>query len=327
VKQIFKHAKKFLPLIGIAILVFLVYRLGVEDIKNAFLSIHPMYILIAASLTIPRVIIRNYAWQMIQKEQKIHLGFWRSLKIFLIGYFYGSITPGYFGQLMRAPYMKERTGEPYGKLFVNVFMEVILHTLSLWGMIIVGAVIFIVEKSEPLVLYLAIIYILSLGAILIYFINKERGERAFSRLIKLFIPKSLRKDLNDFVSTFYNDFPRVRWLILPFLISATTWIIIFAQEYIFVMALDLPIPFLVFLFVFPIANFIGFMPVTFAGLGLRDLTAVGLFTFLYPEIPGSDIFVVSIMGFIITDILTGFVGFLLSLTEAKKDVHEDLLKA
>jgi uncharacterized protein (TIRG00374 family) len=326
VKQIFKHAKKLLPLIGIIILIFLVHRLGVEDIKNAFLRIHPIYILVAISLTIPRVLIRNYAWQMIQKEQKIKLSFWQSLKIFLIGYFYGSFTPGYFGQLMRAPYMKEKTGEPYGKLFVNVFMEVLLHTLSLWGMIVVGALIIIAEKNQPIVLYFAILYILILMVLIVYFTNKQRGEKAFSKLVKIFIPKKLKQYFHEFIATFYNDFPAFKRLILPFLISATTWVIIFAQEYIFVIALGLPISFIVFLFIFPIANFIGFTPITFAGLGIRDLTAVGLFTFIYPEIAGSDILVVSLMGFIITDALTGFVGFLLSLTETSDKTYKNFLK-
>jgi uncharacterized protein (TIRG00374 family) len=325
-KQLFKTGKKFLPLIGIIILIFLVYRLGVEEIKNAFLRINPIYILIAISLTLPRILIRNYAWQMIQKEQKIKLSFWQSLKIFLIGYFYGSFTPGYFGQFMRAPYMKEKTGEPYGKLFVNVFMEILLHTLSLWGMIVVGALIIVAEKNQPIVLYFAILYILILGILIVYFTKKQRGENAFSKLVKIFIPKKLRQYFYDFIATFYNDFPTFKRLIIPFLISATTWIIIFAQEYIFVIALDLPIPFLVFLFIFPIANFMGFIPITFAGLGIRDLTAVGLFTFMYPEIAGSDFLVVSLMGFIITDVVTGFIGFLLSLTETRDKSYKKFLK-
>ena len=118
-KKIFKHAKKLLPFIGIAILIYTIYTLDIEKIKNAFFSIKPIFIILALSLTLPRILIRNYAWQLIQKEHNIKLTFFQSLKIFLMGYFYGSITPGYLGQLMRVPYMKEKTGEPYGKLFVK----------------------------------------------------------------------------------------------------------------------------------------------------------------------------------------------------------------
>ena len=127
-RKIFTHAKKILPFIGIAILIYIVFNLDLGEIKDDILSIHPSYIAIALSLTIPRLILRNYAWQLIQKEHKIKLSYFQSLKIFLIGYFYGNITPGYLGQLMRIPYMKEKTKQPYGKLFVNTTIETIVHT-------------------------------------------------------------------------------------------------------------------------------------------------------------------------------------------------------
>jgi len=131
-KQIFKYAKKILPFIGVILLiVYILLKEDINEIKNAFLAIHPIYIILALTLTIPRVLVRNTAWQMMLKEQKIYIGYWKSLKIFLIGYFYGSFTPGYLGQLMRIPYLKEKTREPYGKLFVNSTIETTVHTTSI----------------------------------------------------------------------------------------------------------------------------------------------------------------------------------------------------
>jgi len=326
-KQIFKYAKKFLPLIGILLLAYLIYSLGVEDVKNAFLSIKPIYIVIAFSLTLPRVIIRNYAWQMMQREQKIQIKFWQSLKIFLIGYFYGSFTPAYAGQLMRVPYMKERTGQPYGKLFINVVIEIMVHTVGLWIMIIIGALLVITKN--PIVLYGAVIYIAILGSILLYFTKKERGEKLFFKLIKYLIPKKLRNSFNSFVKTFYTDFPSLKKLILPLIIGLSTWVIIFSQEYVFVIALGVPIPYIYFIMLFPIANAIGFIPVTFAGIGLREISAVGLFTLVFSLTPEDQtkILVVSLMGFIVTDVFTGFIGFLLSLTETRDKSYKDFLKS
>ena len=59
-RNLFKYAKKFLPLIGIIILLYIIYNLDIEEIKNAFLSINPLYILVALLLTLPRVLIRNF---------------------------------------------------------------------------------------------------------------------------------------------------------------------------------------------------------------------------------------------------------------------------
>jgi uncharacterized protein (TIRG00374 family) len=313
-KKIIKQAKKFLPLAGISIFLYIIYALDTEKIIDAFLSINPIFIIFSLTLTFPRVIIRTYVWQLIQKEQKITIGFFESLKIFLIGYFYGSVTPGYIGQLMRVPYMKEKTGEPYGKLFVNTIIEITTHTISLYGMIIIGALL-VIEKLPELFI-IAIAWIITLGIILLYFIKKGRGEKLFYILIKYLIPKKFKSYLNKFVDTFYNDFPRIKKLIIPLILGIFTWIIIFSQEYIIVFALGLDIPYLYFLLLFPIANAAGFIPITFAGLGTRELTAILLFSILF-NAPEEKIFVFTLAGFIITDLFTGFIGFILSLMETR----------
>jgi len=314
-RKIFKQAKKFLPLIGIAIFVYIVYNLDIEKIIVVFLSINPIFIICSLTLTIPRLIIRNTAWQIIQKEQKITISFFQSLKIFLIGYFYGSITPGYIGQLMRVPYMKEKTGAPYGKLFVNSLMETIIHTLSLYGMMLIGALL--VMGVLPELLYISGTWVVLLAIILFYFVKRERGEKLFRLLIQYLIPKKLKTNLYRFVDTFYTDFPEIKKLLLPLILGIFTWIIIFSQEYIIVLALGIDIPYLYFLLLFPIANVVGFIPITFAGLGTRELAAIFLFSTLFGVVE-EEVFVFTLLGFVITDIFTGFIGFILSLTETKK---------
>ncbi len=314
-RKIFEQAKKFLPLIGIAIFVYIVYSLDIEKIIVVFLSINPIFIIFSLTLTIPRLIIRNAAWQIIQKEQKITISFFQSLKIFLIGYFYGSITPGYIGQLMRVPYMKEKTGAPYGKLFVNSLMETIIHTISLYGMMLIGALLVIGVLPE--LLYISAIWVVLLAIILFYFVKRERGEKLFHSLIQYLIPKKLKTNLYRFVDTFYTDFPEIKKLLLPLILGIFTWIIIFSQEYIIVLALGIDLPYLYFLLLFPIANVVGFIPITFAGLGTRELTAIFLFSTLFGVVE-EEVFVFTLLGFVITDIFTGFIGFILSLTETKK---------
>jgi glycosyltransferase 2 family protein len=313
-RRLFSHVKKFLPLVGVILFIFTIYMLDIDKIIDAFLSINPIYLLISLPLTLPRLLIRNTAWQIIQREQNIHIPFWTSLKIFLIGYFYGSITPAYIGQLMRIPYMNEETDEPYGKLFINSFLETTLHTLSLYGMIFFGALL--VLSSFPQLIYLIIIWFAILTVIIAFFIEKTRGEKAFHFLIRYFTPSQLRVYLTRFVGTFYHDFPKFRRLALPTFVAMFTWIIIFTQEYILVIALDLDIPYIYFLLLFPVANAAGFLPITFAGLGTREFTAVIIFSTLF-NIPGEKIFVVSLLGFIITDIATGLIGFFVALLDAR----------
>jgi hypothetical protein len=311
--KLFKYLRKFLPFIGLVFFVlYIVITLDFVEIKEAFLHISPIFILISLILTIPRVIIRNYAWQIILREQDIKISFLQSLKVFLIGYFYGSFTPGFYGQLMRIPYLKDKTRQPYGKLFVNTFIEIAIRSFSIYLMILIGAFFFLSSIKE--IFYIVIIWFIIFTSLIFYFIKKERGEKIFYIFVKYFIPKRFKVSINSFISTFYDDFPRLKVLILPIFLSILTWVLIFTQYYIFVIALGLQISYIAFLFLYPIANIAGFIPITIAGIGIREITAITIFTTIY-NVKKEEILIISLLGFIIVDIVTGFAGFLLSLTE------------
>ena len=314
VENLLKKAKIVLPFIGLIILAYIIYSLDVHKIITAFLSIDPIYIVYALLLTIPLLFIRNAAWQLILREQNITVGFFYSLKIYLIGLFYGSISPGYFGQLMRVPYLKEKTGEPFGKLFINTVIETFVHTFSLYGMMIIGALL--VVGTLPELLPITIAWILCFTFIAAYFVKRERGEKLLRILINYIIPKKVKHHFSAFVDTFYIDFPRFKAMIIPYVLGIITWIIVFSQEYMILLGLELQIPFFAFLLLFPIANVAGFIPITFAGLGTREFTAIFIFTTLF-QVAGEQILVLSLVGFIVTDLFLGFLGFLLSLTESR----------
>ena len=306
--------KLILPFIGLIILVYIFYSLDINKIITAFLSIEPIFVIYSLLLTIPLLLIRNTIWQIILKEQKITVGFFCSLKIYLIGVFYGSISPGYYGQLMRIPYLKEKTSEPFGKLFINTIIETFIHSFSLFGMMIIGALLVI--GTLPELLPFTVIWVLCFALLAMFFTKKDRGEKFFRIIISYLIPKKIKPHLHAFVDTFYSDFPRFKTMIIPYILGAITWIIVFSQEYMILLGLGLQIPYFAFLALFPIANTAGFIPITFAGLGTRELTAIFIFTTLF-SVAKEEILVLSLVGFIITDLFLGFLGFLLSLTESR----------
>jgi uncharacterized protein (TIRG00374 family) len=215
---------------------------------------------------------------------------------------------------MRIPYLKEKTKEPYGKLFINTIVETFIHSFSLYGMMIIGA--FLVIGTLPELLPITIIWMFAFGLLAVYFTKKNRGEKFFRILVTYLIPRKLKTHMNAFVDTFYSDFPRFKVMILPYVLGALTWVIVFSQEYLILLGLGLEIPYFAFLVLFPIANVAGFIPITFAGLGTRELTAILIFTTLFP-VAKEQILVLSLVGFIITDLFLGFLGFLLSLTESR----------
>ena len=321
-EKIFKYIKNFLPFIGIIILVIIVINLDLEKIKTAFLSIDPIFIVISLSLLLPITIIKTYVWQIILKEQKINLTFYYSLKIYMIGFFYSSITPGFLGHLMRIPNIKEKTGEPYGKLFVNIFIDTTIRTIAEYLIILIGALI--IFGTFPEIFIICIVIFTIIGFILYYFIKKERGEKFFYKLVKYLIPKKLKDNSYKFVDTFYHDFPKLSILIIPLILGVIVWLLIFSQEYIVVFAMGVDIPYFYFLMLFPIANIAGYLPITIAGLGMREFTSIMIFSTLF-GVAKEEILVFTLIGFVITDVFPGFIGFLFSLTETGEKNRKKLL--
>jgi uncharacterized membrane protein YbhN (UPF0104 family) len=179
---------------------------------------------------------------------------------------------------------------------------------------IIGALMVI--GTLPELLPITIVWILCFALLCVYFTKKDRGEKFFRIIINYLIPKKIKPHFNAFVDTFYIDFPRFKTMIIPYVLGIITWIIVFSQEYMILLGLRLQIPYFAFLLLFPIANTAGFIPITFAGLGTREFTAIFIFTTLF-QVAGEQILVLSLVGFIVTDLFLGFLGFLLSLTESR----------
>jgi len=316
-KNTIKIIKKLMPLIGVVLLVYLIIDIGAAKIASTFLKISPIYILLSAILVVPRLLIRNTAWQIILKKQNINVSYLTSLKAFLIGYFYGTVTPGYIGQLMRIPYLKEKTNQPVGKLFINTIIEEAVHTFPIYIFMIVGA--FLIAERIPAALPIACIILLADILIYIYFLKKERGEKTLNFLIKILIPKKFKSYFTSFVDTFYHDFPNLKYLIIPFLIAIPEWIMIYSQIYLLGVPLGIEVPYFDFLMLYAIANIISFIPITSAGLGFREGALVVLFG-IYNVAPEKAI-VISLAGHLVSDVLTGFYGLIISLFETRNKKH------
>jgi uncharacterized protein (TIRG00374 family) len=313
IEKLIKQLKKIAPIIGIIILVYLIANVGTDKIITAFLKISPIYIIIAASITIPRILITNYQWQLILKKQKIHINNIKSLKMLLIGYFYALLTPGNSGSFVKTLYIKDETNEPLGKLFINCVIHSVVIMLPTYCMMLIGA--FLISEKVPELLPFALIVILGNIAIYAYFIKKERGEKTLNLLIKLFIPKKLKKYFTGFVDTFYNDFPPIRSLILPFLLGVICSIMFYSQFYVIGLSLDIKVPYLTFIMIYPIAIVISSLPITFNGFGTREAASVFLFSFF--GVPWENAIVLSLAGYLIVNLPVSLSGFLVSVAEAK----------
>ena len=118
---------------------------------------------------------------------------------------------------MRIPYLKEKLNEPFGKLFVNTFIEVIVRTISIYGLILLGSLMII--SYEPIIFYVSLLFIIVILAIYWFFTKENRGKRFFFIIVRCMVPKRHTSTATWVVNSFYKDFPKIKTLFLSFCIG------------------------------------------------------------------------------------------------------------
>jgi len=306
-----KKIKRILPIIGIILFIYILLNTGISNIVSALSEVNLPLLIIAVILLIVIIIGRNVQWQIILRRQKIKIGFLKSLKIQLIGRFYSSTTPGNIGYYLKIFYLKEQTNEPLGKLFVNSFITGTVTSISLYIMMVIGAIV--LSEQYPPAFYASLIFLLINGILCLYFVKKERGERTIKTLIRYFIPQKLKNHLNSFTDTFYKDFPKIRYLIIPFIVGGILNLVSFSQTYIIALSLGInQIAFLPFMAIMTIVYLVTVIPITVGGLGTREATMVSLFS-LYGVEPASTV-ALSLTNFLINNIPNTY-GLMLAISE------------
>lgn len=302
--------KKFLPLIGITIFIYLLSRIGVYKILNAISMIEIFY-LIPAILFIPLIVIlQTYKWNLLLDRQSINVNFKSLIKIWLIGFYYSVITPGKIGGFIKIVYLKEKTGEPLGRCSSNILLDRLLDTFAIFTLAIFGSFLFI---SYFLDFFWALFIIFSSLILLFsFFMNKERSRRILKWLY-FFLPETFKKKAIHTFNSFYEKLPSQRKILPLYFLGVFNWVMIYSQAYIIAQAFSINVPYLNFILLLPIATVAVMMPITVGGLGTREITLIFLLSFF--GVPPEKVFAFSILSMVIGSIFPAILGLYFALRE------------
>jgi len=308
-------ALKFLPLIGIVLFVYIIYTIGIEKITSAFVII-PFYFFILAIVPLfPRLLLYALRWQYISKKQKINADLIYFYKLSFVSIYYGLITPGAVGWYIKIFYLRKKCNAAIEKCVTNALLDGTIGGLVGLFIALIGAIVFF-DRFPGFFPIILLFFILNIVALVI-FLKKSRGNKIFKYIIRPLIPKKYKDRADQSLDSFYEDIPRLRDLIIPFLIESVCWVLLALQTYIFVLAFSINIPFTSFIFIHTISLIaVALMPVTIGGLGVREGAMVYmLLSFgVKPEIS----FVISFCGFLVKLLTPAIIGLFISFKEKMK---------
>ena len=306
--------KKLLPIAGIILLIYVLWRFDVGKIFSVFSTINPFYIILAFLSLIPYILVINLEWQILQRKQNIHVSYWYSLKNYFIGYFYGFITPGGLGNYLRALYLREESKTPLPKCISNI---VTLNSIDLIALFIISSIggIFLLGRY-PYLLAISIVFLIAATTIFIFFIRQKKSKQLFERLLKTQIFQTAQRFMDDPIETFYEDLPRFRDLWLPFLISFLSYVVFFTELYLIAQLFGITVPYLTLFFMVAISATVATIPISVHGVGTRDATLVALLS-MYNISPENSVSF-TLFWFTVFWIAPSIVGAFITLIENKK---------
>ena len=312
-----KILNKILPFIGLFVIVYIVYSIGVQNIVDSFFKINPLYLMAIIPITIFSYFLATYFWQLILKKQNIKIGFFKSMKIMLISGFYATVTPGRLGTWVKIPLLKKETQEPSGKVLINCLILSGIQTVSLFILMIIGT--FFISDIVPIALPISILCLIVSFIFVILFGKEKIGSKIIYFSIKIFIPKRAKPYFYRLVKTFYKDFPRFNDMIYPFIVSQFLTLVYYFSYYLFALSIGINIGFEYFIAITTLIASLSLIPIP-GFVGVRKLSLIYLFSLF--GIAAADSFTLSLLPFLITGIPFVFIGFILALPWKKNSLFK-----
>lgn len=262
--------KTFLKLtISLAIMFFLVYKIGFATIYETFITIDLAYLpLILIYFVFAEVVgLLNFWILCVPLGVKLK----KIVKPFFVSWALSFFIPGKFGELSIIYFLRHelKMGTSAAIYLFNKFTSFCIIVL----IAAIGIIFFFKEKD---LIYLTVIT--GLVIFLFFLITLHPKSR---HLIVKFIPKKYSEKFQGFSSTFFDFFKKYKKIVLlKYVLTVIKWVANTAVVYYIFIAFNQPIPYFSIFLIHAIVSTIGFIPITISGLGLKEGSAVYLFSLI-----------------------------------------------
>ncbi|MBD3311250.1 MAG: flippase-like domain-containing protein [Candidatus Magasanikbacteria bacterium] len=179
------------------------------------------------------------------------------LKKYLASVPFSKTTPSNSGDFIRAVYTKNKIGLTKGSGIV--FMENLLDIYVLTFFALFGSLI-----KGMLGIFLIIFFIVVLSFFLLFILNKIN-------LSKLRLNNKFKQKIQSFFSIF-REFKKnsISFFLKILILTSSAWILVIGSFVCLFIAFGIDVPFFEVVFLQPIIIFLGLLPITVSGVGIRE---------------------------------------------------------
>ncbi len=295
----------------------LLYFADIGRVANTLIRMDPLLFLAAFGIVIPTTLFKILRWKYVLDASNYHIPFGEMARIFMIGFFFGEITPSKLGNIVKFHYLRKYHGIPAStgislSLIDRIFDGIVLVAFAFLGLILLTNSISSLFGS---ILFLVLV------VVMVFLIFNERIFKAISRFglrrikpMKRLLGLAGDVQIEQTTDKLYEPFRNTKQpkpFFLTTLFSILTWAAIGFQLYLILLAMGYSIDVYTALVLTGASSFLGLLPVTFSGLGVREGSlAVFLVSFGVPIEAGLS---ASIISFLLGHLPPTVVGWIIYL--------------
>jgi uncharacterized protein (TIRG00374 family) len=263
--------------IGVGLVFFLFWRVGVIEVLSKLKQIEPFYIILSIFLFFSAVLIISLRWKVLLDAHAIHVPFNKTVAFYLVGFFFNNFLPTVIGlDIIRAVYVSNTYGKRT-ECFASVISEKVIGILGILLLGIFFLPLFIVKDRFIIYIFSGLLLLAILFLAGIFFFPKRGRLRGISWLFKPRILKSLKERLSRLYDALYYYKDR-RFILFQTLVLSVVYQIILISIFFFIgRSLSVTIPYYYYLAFIPVINIGSMIPLTPNGIGIRESLCVYLF--------------------------------------------------
>ncbi|MBM3304013.1 MAG: flippase-like domain-containing protein [Candidatus Aenigmarchaeota archaeon] len=294
------------------ILALLLYFIDVGKIVSTLAEADPLLILLALVITPVSMALRFIRWNSITNLSGIRISMKETARVYMIGFFFGTITPSKLGDLLKFRYLNRDHGVPNGMAFS---LSVLDRIFDLIVIIAVGsAALSIVYGSSEL---LSVALVVITFGVLLYAVF---SRRIFKRLSYFFLSNfsfmgrllGMKGDIDkeSIFESLYKPFQTLKRspsrVVAQTAMSFVIWLTVGIQAFLIFLALGVSVEFFPAFAMLCFATLVSLLPFTISGLGTREASMVFLFALL--GVAADKTISMSLLYFVIGQIIVAVAG-------------------
>lgn len=277
-----KKLSLLLPLLGLALFVFIVARTGLENIADVFRASDVRMLIFTPVIVFFIVILRGLRWQYLMRVLGIEYSLWKSSSVWTIGFFAAAVTPAKAGDAVRALYVKEDTGRRFGEAFLTVFIDRLWDLLFVLALGVVSALLFSRYYIEIPSIWVFFLASAGIAACVYLATNRKLMRRLLKPVFDAMVPQKYKEMFSLNIHTFYDSLSHYRrdWvtMLVAFALTVVCWALVFFLAWYVTFMFDLDVEPAYMFLIMPVVTLVELLPISVSGLGTREATVIYFFS-------------------------------------------------